>query len=173
MVFICLLYSPLLLPLHTTSDQSNCWRYKCILVAMAMTMSSHRALNLTRKTTSGSRTISQVRSRVLTCRVTAFNISMENPNDGSRVNFTCEKGESILDAALRSKCDIPHLCHTGACGACSARVVTGEFDRTESPLLEEAHESMGFTLLCCAYPKSDMTLLSHQEGNMHTLPFNL
>jgi ferredoxin len=140
---------------------------------MAMTMSSHRAMALSHKTSSRPVTVSQARNRLLTCRVAAFNISLENPKNGSTLNFTCEKGENLLEAALRSKCDIPHLCHTGACGACAARVVEGEFDRTESPLLEEAHESMGFTLLCCSYPKSDMKLLSHQEGDMHTLPFNL
>src|SRR5215831_7214951 len=48
--------------------------------------------------------------------------------NGSR-DFTCEPGEKILHAALRSGVELPYECATGTCGTCKAKLVSG---RTES-----------------------------------------
>lgn len=79
----------------------------------------------------------------------------------------------MLEAAQRNNVELPHLCHTGACGACAARVLEGDFDQEDALLIDEDQAAMGFTLLCCARPRSNMKLVSHQEGAMHTLPYHL
>ena len=48
--------------------------------------------------------------------------------NGTR-DFTCEPGEKILHAGLRSGVELPYECATGTCGTCKARLVSG---RTES-----------------------------------------
>ncbi len=46
---------------------------------------------------------------------------------GSDVVFPAEPGEKILSAAEKAGIDLPHACRGGFCGACRAKVVSGDF----------------------------------------------
>jgi ferredoxin len=43
----------------------------------------------------------------------------------------------------------------------------------DSYLLDDAQRDAGYTLLCCTHPRSDMLLLTHQEADMYTKPYNM
>jgi ferredoxin len=64
--------------------------------------------------------------------------------------------------------DTPHLCQTGACGNCAAKLLTGSVERTDV-LLDERQIAAGYTLLCTSFPTSDIEVLTGQETEMHTL----
>ena len=63
----------------------------------------------------------------------------------------------------------PHTCPSaGACCACVVRTVSGELDNGDQVFLDEDQLANGFALICCAKPKSDCTLLTHQEEALYT-----
>ena len=82
------------------------------------------------------------------------------------LEFTCEPGEFVLDAAERAGLDLPYSCRSGGCLVCAARRLEGETEMGEQYVLEEEHEAEGFTLLCCTTVAKPSRFLCHQEGEI-------
>jgi ferredoxin len=94
-----------------------------------------------------------------------FNITFRSPN-GTEQTIQCEEDQYILDAAEESEFDLPSSCRAGACSACAGRVIEGEIDNSEQTFLDDAQMDEGFTLLCVAYPLSDLLIETEQEENL-------
>jgi ring-1,2-phenylacetyl-CoA epoxidase subunit PaaE len=62
--------------------------------------------------------------------------------------------ESILNAALRVRADVPFACAGGVCGTCRARLITGEVQMTENYALEPDELERGYVLTCQSHPKT-------------------
>jgi CDP-4-dehydro-6-deoxyglucose reductase len=74
--------------------------------------------------------------------------------------FLAEKGESILEAALRQGVGLPYGCRNGACGKCAGDVISGETSCDTGGLRAQAkkeHEA-GKTLFCQACATSDLEI---------------
>ena len=63
--------------------------------------------------------------------------------------------ESILNAALRVRPDVPFACAGGVCGTCRAKVVTGTVEMDENYALEPDEVADGYVLTCQSHPTSD------------------
>ena len=63
--------------------------------------------------------------------------------------------ESILNAALRVRPDVPFACAGGVCGTCRAKLVEGTVEMEENYALEPDELAAGFVLTCQARPTSD------------------
>jgi propane monooxygenase reductase component len=74
--------------------------------------------------------------------------------------FTCGDHETILQAAIRQGFNLRYGCKHGGCGMCKAQVVEGEVDNTaaSSFALLDFEKQQGLSLLCCAYPESDVSI---------------
>ena len=74
--------------------------------------------------------------------------------------FTCGDNETILEAAIKQGFNLRYGCKHGGCGMCKAQVVEGEVDNTEASsfALLDFEKQQGFSLLCCAYPESDVSI---------------
>lgn len=48
--------------------------------------------------------------------------------DSQEVEFDCDEGQWVLDAAARSGYTLPSLCGKGTCGGCFAEVTDGEYE---------------------------------------------
>jgi propane monooxygenase reductase subunit len=74
--------------------------------------------------------------------------------------FTCGDNETILEAAIKQGFNLRYGCKHGGCGMCKAQVVEGEVDNTEASsfALLDFEKQQGFSLLCCAYPESDVRI---------------
>lgn len=46
--------------------------------------------------------------------------------EGSEVAFSCEHGETVLDAATRNGIELPYSCRKGVCGNCRGLVLEGQ-----------------------------------------------
>lgn len=67
--------------------------------------------------------------------------------------LSVERGETILDAALRAGLNLPHSCKGGHCSSCRAHIREGQVDYPQGrPLgLMEEDEGEGYALLCQAH----------------------
>ena len=64
-------------------------------------------------------------------------------------------GETILDAALKVRKELPFACKGGVCATCKAKVVSGEVEMDLNYSLTQEEIDQGFTLTCQAHPVSD------------------
>lgn len=63
--------------------------------------------------------------------------------------------ETILNAALRARPDVPFACAGGVCGTCRAKVVEGDFKMDENYALEADEVAKGYVLTCQTRPTGD------------------
>lgn len=75
--------------------------------------------------------------------------------DGTKRTVALPRDASILDAAQRSRDDLPFACKGGVCGTCRARVTDGAVDMARNYALEPAEVDAGFVLTCQSYPTTD------------------
>ena len=84
-------------------------------------------------------------------------------NSGGRRSggdFEAAADQPLLDAAAHLKLNLPHSCKGGNCGACKARLVSGEIHYPHgAPLgLSAAEIAEGMILLCQARARTDLTI---------------
>lgn len=70
------------------------------------------------------------------------------------VKSPIEARESILNAALRVRPDVPFACAGGVCGTCRAKVVSGTVTMDENYALEQDELDKGYVLTCQSHPTS-------------------
>lgn len=63
--------------------------------------------------------------------------------------------ESILNAALRVRPDVPFACAGGVCGTCRAKLVSGTISMDENYALEQDELDKGYVLTCQSHPTSE------------------
>lgn len=69
--------------------------------------------------------------------------------------------ESVLNAALRARPDVPFACAGGVCGTCRAKVIEGEYEMDENYALEPDEVERGFVLTCQTRPKGDTLVVDY------------
>ncbi|MEY6433169.1 2Fe-2S iron-sulfur cluster-binding protein [Thioalkalicoccus limnaeus] len=86
--------------------------------------------------------------------------------------FFVEGQETILDAAVRAGLHIAYGCSSGNCGACKARVVSGEVFkvREHDYVLSEREKQLGYCLTCSNTPVTDLVLEAIEALSVADLP---
>lgn len=79
----------------------------------------------------------------------------------STVSSPVAARESILDAALRVRSDVPFACAGGVCGTCRARLVSGSVAMRENYALEPDELENGYVLTCQSHPTSDHVVVDY------------
>jgi ferredoxin len=81
---------------------------------------------------------------------------------------TVEVGEKeyLLDAAARAGLELPFSCLQGWCTTCAGKIREGRVDQSEALRVFPEDEAAGFVLLCSAYPRSDLRILTHQKEQL-------
>jgi ferredoxin len=74
--------------------------------------------------------------------------------------------EYLLNAAVRAGLDMPFMCLQGWCTTCAGRILEGKVDQSEARRLYPQDETAGYVLLCSAFPRSDLKILTHQKEAM-------
>lgn len=84
-----------------------------------------------------------------------YAISFNLDGTSSSVDSPISANETILNAALRVRADVPFACAGGVCGTCRAKVVSGEVEMDENYALEKEEVEAGYILTCQTRPCSD------------------
>ncbi len=69
----------------------------------------------------------------------------------------------LLDAAVAAGLDLPYMCLQGWCTTCAGKVLQGQVDQSEARRIYPQDEAAGFVLLCSAFARSDLRILTHQK----------
>ncbi|MES2090386.1 MAG: CDP-6-deoxy-delta-3,4-glucoseen reductase [Pseudomonadota bacterium] len=82
----------------------------------------------------------------------------------SGYQFTMQRGETVLSAAIHARIGLPYGCKDGACGSCKCKLLEGRVIHGihQSKALSEAEEAAGWMLTCCATPQTDLVIESRQ-----------
>jgi ferredoxin len=83
-----------------------------------------------------------------------------------QVTRQVDEHEYLLDAAVKAGLDMPYMCLQGWCTTCAGRILEGKADQSEALRTYPEDENTGFVLLCSAYPRSDLRILTHQKEVM-------
>lgn len=63
--------------------------------------------------------------------------------------------ETVLNAALRARPDVPFACAGGVCGTCRAKVTDGDYQMAENYALESDEVAAGYVLTCQTWPTGE------------------
>jgi ring-1,2-phenylacetyl-CoA epoxidase subunit PaaE len=83
--------------------------------------------------------------------------------DGTTATVTSpvHSNESVLNAALRVRGDVPFACAGGVCGTCRAVVTEGTVEMVENYALEPEELARGYVLTCQAIPTSECVSVNY------------
>ncbi|MDJ0316894.1 1,2-phenylacetyl-CoA epoxidase subunit PaaE [Arthrobacter antibioticus] len=90
-------------------------------------------------------------------------VPVDDSKESYRISFTLDglkttvlspthARESVLNAALRVRADVPFACTGGVCGTCRAKVVKGAVEMSENYALEPDELAAGYVLTCQSHP---------------------
>ena len=86
--------------------------------------------------------------------------------------FFVEGKDSILEAALRAGLAVNYGCESGNCGACKARIVSGEVQaiRNYDYVFTDLEKQMNYQLLCSCTAITDLTIEAAEAHNPEDIP---
>jgi len=90
-----------------------------------------------------------------------FRIDFTLDGQSASVESPVSANESILNAALRVRPDVPFACAGGVCGTCRARLVEGSVQMTENYALEPDELDRGYVLTCQSHPKTPTVVVDY------------
>jgi CDP-4-dehydro-6-deoxyglucose reductase, E3 len=87
-------------------------------------------------------------------------------------DYFVEGNESILDASVRAGINLNYGCASGNCGACKARLISGETRRIREHdyVLSEREKSMGYILTCSHTAVTDVVIEAAEALSVTDLP---
>lgn len=90
----------------------------------------------------------------------SFNVSIQP----SGREFSMQRDETVLGAALRAGIGLPYGCKDGACGSCKCKLLEGRVihGAHQAKALSPAEEDAGWLLTCCATPQTDLVIEARQ-----------
>ena len=93
-------------------------------------------------------------------------VKIEEDEDSYEISFTLDglqgevkspvrANETVLNAALRVRPDVPFACAGGVCGTCRAKVTSGTVTMAENYALEPDEVEAGYVLTCQSHPTTE------------------
>jgi len=103
--------------------------------------------------------------------VMADSYTVKIKHQGTEHSITVPSDRKILEVALEQGVELPFSCNAGVCTTCAALVVKGSVDQSEAAGIGPEVQEAGYALLCSAYAKSDLELVSDKEEEVYDMQF--
>ncbi len=87
-------------------------------------------------------------------------------HDGREMTVPVADDQYLLEAATAAGLELPFLCLQGWCTSCAGRILEGKVDQSEARRYYPEDAAQGFVLLCSAFPRSDLRILTNQKEQM-------
>lgn len=97
--------------------------------------------------------------------VKTYNVTLINKQKGINKTIRVSENDYILDIAEQKGMNLPVSCRAGVCVTCAGRLIKGKVEQDHDFLKPNEIES-GFVLTCRSYPRSDCTIVTHQEDEL-------
>ncbi len=78
---------------------------------------------------------------------------------------------TILESARAAGIELPYSCSSGVCTTCAAQILAGEIAQPDAMGVSQELQAQGYTLLCVAYPRSDVKVASEKEETVYQMQF--
>ena len=97
--------------------------------------------------------------------------TVEIIHQGQTHTIKVDDTQTILQAAIDEGIELPFSCSAGVCTTCAAQVLSGEVDQSDGMGVSPELQAEGYTLLCVAYPRSDLKIESDKEEMVYQRQF--
>jgi len=97
--------------------------------------------------------------------------TVEIQHQGETHTLQVPEDKKILLAAFAAGIDLPSSCNAGVCTTCAAQIISGEVDQTDGMGVSPELQKKGYVLLCVAYPRSDLKIVTEKEDEVYELQF--
>lgn len=84
-------------------------------------------------------------------------------------NYTCQSGETVLDALLREKVNLSYACKKGTCHSCMARSTDVNPPETAQAGLKDTQKKQNYFLACQCYPQQDMHIKLPDQSEFYRM----
>jgi ferredoxin len=86
--------------------------------------------------------------------------------EGKETLATVADDAYLLDAGVAAGLKLPFMCLQGWCTTCAGKLVQGAVDQSEARRIYPQDDAAGYVLLCSAFARSDLRILTHQMEAM-------
>ncbi|MFO7630579.1 MAG: 2Fe-2S iron-sulfur cluster-binding protein [Prochlorococcaceae cyanobacterium] len=100
---------------------------------------------------------------------TSFSITAEF--EGVSHTFPCRSDQTVLAAAEAAGVALPSSCCSGVCTTCASLLQEGSVEQSDAMGVKAELQEQGYTLLCVAYPRSDLKLQAGMEDALYEIQF--
>lgn len=97
--------------------------------------------------------------------------TVEIQHQGTTHTLEVPEDKQILRAAYAAGLDLPSSCNAGVCTTCAAQILSGEVDQKDGMGVSPELQAKGYVLLCVAYPRSDLKIVTEKEDEVYDLQF--
>jgi ferredoxin len=92
-------------------------------------------------------------------------------HQGKTQTIAITSDKTVLQSAHDAGIDLPTSCGAGVCTTCAAQILAGSVDQGDGMGISPQLQSEGYVLLCVAYPRSDLKLVSEKEEIVYQRQF--
>ena len=91
--------------------------------------------------------------------------------NGETHHFRCRENQTVLNAAEEAGVVLPSSCCAGVCTTCAAVITAGRVEQPDAMGVKTELQERGFSLLCVAFPRTDLILRAGQEHALYEAQF--
>jgi ferredoxin len=97
--------------------------------------------------------------------------TVEIHHQGEIHTIEVPEDKQILRAACAAGIELPTSCNSGVCTTCAAQVLEGTVEQSDGMGVSMELQSQGYTLLCIAYPRSNLKIVTEKEDELYEIQF--
>ena len=91
--------------------------------------------------------------------------------NGEILYFRCRENQTALNAVEAAGIFLPSSCCAGVCTTCTAVITAGCVEQPDAMGVKTELRERGFSLLCVALPRADLSLRAGQEYALYEAQF--